>query len=389
MAVKENVPCPSLSTSTAEELKTSVASATGCLDPFSQQYRKRLCDRALAFESWSSIAVIDEREHSAPLLVKTKKQSATRCERKTATVRASTAPSRLGDKFHYLGHGRFGAVFELGDGRALKVEAKRGALCRLPWEALVLDLFWQRRRAMPRREACSVGDLPRPLALYLWRDAHALAMPKYGASLADALRAERPGQPTALFLALGILESLATLHSAGILHCDIKPDNFVLRYPTRPASRPDDDPRRLAADGFGLVLVDLGRAVDLRAHEPTTRFASRKTHVDEYEWPPAKHGRTAWRYQIDAYATGVLLFALACARLPPQTPHRRAACLPRGWNSTFWLNTVDALLAATPAALEDHVQPAEAALQDALRPRHSLRDDLLQLARTTAHAAKV
>lgn len=374
-------------------------------DVFCAPYRAALCERALLYEAWHRVRLWDERKHLAPIVVTTKRQSATRAERKVMRRRSTSAPSELGSRFLYLGHGRFGAVFHLEDGRALKVEQKR-ALNRLPWEALVLDLYWQRRveemtwtrlgaAVSPRlRAKPQAGELPLPSALYLWRDVHALAMPKYEASLADALRLARFKQPSALFFAFAALQAVGSLHKTHILHCDIKPDNFVLRFPR---SDHHDEAHsqaahRLAAEGFGLILVDLGRAVDLDAHHPHARFKSRKTHVDEFEWPPAKHANTSWRHEIDVYALGVVIFALACGRVPPTDPGARLACLPRGWNAEFWVPTFDALLSTDikipdqppfSPSIPDLADAAALALDNVVAPNklNSVRADLLQLRR--------
>lgn len=327
------------------------------VDPFVERYRRELEAEALAATQWAAVTVRDERGFRCPYVVEEKNTAMG--ERRVLKPRASGAPTRF-DKSSYLGHGAFGAVFLVtleATACAVKVEeiGKRKKLSRIPWEARILDLFWS-------RDSSSGCFVTRPALLWLWQDGHALSMPAYEANLGDALRAVKQlPQNAALFYAASALEAVRRVHRARILHCDIKPDNFMLAFPSGPTFAAGLVSRgtvpALTRLGFKLVLVDFGRAIDLDRHDPKTTFASCKTHVDEYIWPPAKRGAARWRTQIDTYALGVLLHVLACGRVPAAAPRaqnarrRRAPPkppLPRGWDAAFWASIFDTLLDDDP-----------------------------------------
>lgn len=346
-------------------------------DPFSVKFRSSLCQRALCRE-WQHMEVVDERSHSGPFEIELRKQTATKPERKVMRYRETTSPFDFGRRFDYLGHGRFGSVFRVED-VAIKVETKKSR--RLPWEAMAFDLYWTRKKKSTAQPA---GDLPMPSALYLWRDANALAMPVFDASLADALtqHRERLSQPVALYYAVAAMQAVAGLHAVNILHCDIKPDNFLLKFPADRKAPKVDDWRRLAHHGFRLVLVDLGRSVDLDECDRTARFASTKTHVDEYEWPPAKKAKESWRHEVDVYALGVVVFVTACARPPPPMQQHYASCIPRGWDRTFWEKAFKSLLGVGRRNVHhDDTLPPHLVIPNTLRVAVAALDDALHVRR--------
>ena len=120
---------------------------------------------------------------------------------------------------------------------ALKV-ARRAEADELEAEAGLAAAV--RARAPPRPAA--LGTIVEPLATWRWCDAAALAAARLGPTLSDVLRrggeraGERPPEPVALLLAAGVMEAVLSCHEAGVLHCDVKPDNFLLRAPAAGAA---------------------------------------------------------------------------------------------------------------------------------------------------------
>ncbi|KAH8050103.1 adenosine-phosphate deaminase [Aureococcus anophagefferens] len=146
-------------------------------------------------------------------------------------------------------------------------------------------------------------------------------------------------EPVALFLAVAAMEAVLAVHDADVLHLDVKPDNFLamlgedLDGSACVLRGAGDVADTAAANGFGLVLIDFGRAVDRRSHAPGTRFetAHDHAHLAEFEWPRAvkdgrrkrKGGDDSWTTELDVYALGVCLHLLCSNRARARRPPRR------------------------------------------------------------------
>ena len=249
---------------------------------------------------------------------------------------------------------------------ALKV-ARRAEADELEAEAGLAAAV--RARAPPRPAA--LGTIVEPLATWRWCDAAALAAARLGPTLSDVLRrggeraGERPPEPVALLLAAGVMEAVLSCHEAGVLHCDVKPDNFLLRAPAAgaagaAAAGDRDAPAAVEAArrGHGLVLTDFGRGVDRRRHRAGTQFSTAldHAHLAAFEWPPARadrrrapRPRAPWVHEIDTYAMGVCLHLIATGGLPTRDG-RRQGTPPRAWDRDFWTSLIDAHLHTDPDA---------------------------------------
>lgn len=127
-----------------------------------------------------------------------------------------------------------------------------------------------------------------------------------GASLATALemRAEAPALPWILDVAGAMLASLDRMHTLGLVHCDLKPENLFL-----PEGASDD-----------VRLMDLGLVVDTAARAPAAADAEPGFGAGagslEYMAPEQIRGDVALDPRADVYAFGVLLYELITLRPP-------------------------------------------------------------------------
>uniref|UniRef100_A0A7S3NPL6 Protein kinase domain-containing protein n=1 Tax=Aureoumbra lagunensis TaxID=44058 RepID=A0A7S3NPL6_9STRA len=298
------------------------------IDPFCSKYRSLLSNSSDASENLTEIRTSTK---AAPLLLCTKRGTATSAEKKKLVARADCEEEFTGP-FLYLGHGKYGSVFRAKiNSKPIALKFEKPIHC-LPWEVRALALFRQRDQQRPE-------IIVQPKCLWLWNDAAIMSMPIYDCNLNEALwlQSKPITQKVALFLAYAILHPVARLHAADLIHCDIKPDNFLIKISSSKMPQ--------------IVLADFGRCVDLRRHihsTPQTHkrhdslFASTRAHIDDYLWPPAKNGKSAWTYQIDRYALGVLLHIIAIGRRPPS--NTIPAKVPRGWQTMFWITAFDRLL---------------------------------------------
>ncbi len=121
-----------------------------------------------------------------------------------------------------------------------------------------------------------------------------------GELIADLL-ARRPqlGSRATLLLALQAAEGLSALHAAGIVHCDIKPDNLFL-------TSPDGNTKRLKLLDFGLAEV-AGQGVKSEVH--AVRGTAQYMAPEQVLGDPVD-ART------DLYALGAVMFRMLTGQLP-------------------------------------------------------------------------
>ena len=145
---------------------------------------------------------------------------------------------------------------------ALKVQKPVGCLT---WEYLVL-------RKLEERLSDEGYFIPRPLSLHVFSDGAALSMTLptsspafYGKNLVDVVNAHAKvglvPELVAIHYTVLMLKYIETLHSQGkMLHCDVKPDNWVV-CPGYATANHDDT--GVFIEGADLKLIDFGRAVDI------------------------------------------------------------------------------------------------------------------------------
>ena len=268
---------------------------------------------------------------------------------------------------------------------------------RQPLEALKMEQpptaweFHMMRLAAARlgpqhRAAASVSPA---LEMHLYQDDGFLFLPyhPYGTLLdvVNHFRAVESSQvmdeQLAMFFSIELLRTVEALHAKQILHGDIKADNCLLRldplltasgHPSGPATATEGQglSSQWRADGSGgwasrgIVLIDFGRGIDMRAFVPGVQFIAdwRTTAQDCAE---AREGRP-WSWQLDyhglAGAIHCLLFgkyidavradgvgggvglgseraAVAGARR-----YRIRESLKRYWQTDIWAECFDVLL---------------------------------------------
>ncbi len=149
----------------------------------------------------------------------------------------------------------------------------------------------------------------------------------------QTLRTWQAGRSAAEILAAyrTVAKGLAAVHEAGLVHCDLKPDNVLVA----------DDGRVLLAD-FGLALLADGSGAAGRAHGGTPRYMA----------PEQRAGRSV-SFASDQHAFAVCLWEALTTELPP----RSAKAIPAG------------VRAALNRALRDRPEdrwPSIGALHDAM-----------------------
>jgi serine/threonine protein kinase len=162
-----------------------------------------------------------------------------------------------------------------------------------------------------RREAQAIAKLSHPNLVTVYDfgiqgDRYFMIMEYIeGEDLKSYLRRARP-QPleTWLDIAIQVCEGLGLAHRAGLVHCDIKPQNILLAH---------DLLAKIADFGIAHAMVSKGLVLD-RAQtqllEENTVWGS-----PQYVSPEQAAGETLTPAS-DIYSTGVMLFEMLTGRLP-------------------------------------------------------------------------
>jgi serine/threonine protein kinase/Tol biopolymer transport system component len=197
------------------------------------------------------------------------------------------------------GRGGMGEVYRARDPRL----GRHVALKLLP-SAVRSDAARLRRF---EQEARTASALNHPNILTIYEIGETTGIPFFVTELIDghALRAQMTGEPmdlrTLLEVAEQVTSALAVAHEAGIVHCDIKPENIMVR-----------------SDGLVKVL-DFGLATQVRwaaaAEAPTPGFVTALIGTVPYMSPEQALGRDL-DHRSDLFSMGVVLYEMATGRSP-------------------------------------------------------------------------
>lgn len=166
-----------------------------------------------------------------------------------------------------------------------------------------------------------------------------------------------PAADVAFDLAAQVLEGLAVVHGAGLVHGDLKPENVLV-------DTGDDERLRARLTDFGLAPLGLGPAVTSRIRLIGTPAYLAPEAMDEVGPTPA----------ADLYGVGALLYELLAGRPPFEAAtaddllraHREQDPAPvAGLDPDRW-HEVSRLLAKDPAARPHDAREAAALLRGVL-----------------------
>ncbi len=145
------------------------------------------------------------------------------------------------------------------------------------------------------REVSSPSPHEHIVAFIEWIDRVPALVEEYvpGPTIGEAYRSRRATQNDAIRISLGILSALERIHSLGVVHGDVKPDNIIL-------------PRSLHP-----VLIDLGVA----------RAIGKKSVAGTPGWSAPEFLRGEVSPEADIYSVGVLILFLVY-RIDPREPLR-------------------------------------------------------------------
>eukprot|EP00092_Neocalanus_flemingeri_P017494 GFUD01018923.1.p1 GENE.GFUD01018923.1~~GFUD01018923.1.p1 ORF type:complete len:1477 (+),score=489.36 GFUD01018923.1:88-4518(+) len=106
-------------------------------------------------------------------------------------------------------------------------------------------------------------------------------------------------EPMAIYFTLEMLTMVEALHGAGILHADIKADNFLLQNIPTPDMSAGSPEEMFRSKSMSLQLIDFGRAIDLKLL-PKDIFFTQVVKTDGIKCIEMREGRP-WKEHIDYF----------------------------------------------------------------------------------------
>lgn len=255
----------------------------------------------------------------------------------------------------FMGQGDF-AVTRRSHVEALKMETPPS-----PWEFYIMRLAHSRLGPQHR----AVASLSYAHELRLYRDEAFLFLSYHShGTLLDVVnlfRAEPSGvmdEQLAMFFTVELMRTVESLHSKSILHGDLKADNCLLRLDTTSSDQPLSS--QWNADGSGgwsargVVLIDFGRGIDMKAFVPDVEFIA-DWNTSAQDCAEMREGRP-WTWQIDYHGLAGIIHCLLFGKYIETARRDQGGLgrtgrkykikenLKRYWQSDLWSDCFEMLL---------------------------------------------
>lgn len=259
-----------------------------------------------------------------------------------------------------MGKGAF-AVNHRSELEALKME-----IPPTPWEFHMMRVA--HTRLGPQHRAAA--SLSYAHELHLYQDEAFLLLPYHPhGTLLDVVnlfRAEPSGvmdEQLAMFFTIELLRTVEALHTKSVLHGDLKPDNCLLRLDNLSHDRlRQQEPlsSQWRADGSGgwesrgVVLIDFGRAIDMRNFVPEVGFIA-DWQTTSQDCAEMREGRP-WTWQIDYHGLAGTIHCLLFGKYIETVRcdqggltrggrrYRIREALKRYWQTDLWNDCFEVLL---------------------------------------------
>ena len=140
-----------------------------------------------------------------------------------------------------------------------------------------------------------------------------------------------------IYFTIQLISSVLKLHSIGIVHCDIKPDNCMLNIQNSESKLKFND----------IVLIDFGRSIDLSLFPKNSKFKCKLEKTDNQDCSEFVN-QTSWIYEPDYYGIANIVHTLLFHKvIKVQSTSKGVQLLEpfkRYWQRDLWNELFDLLL---------------------------------------------
>jgi checkpoint serine/threonine-protein kinase len=198
-------------------------------------------------------------------------------------------------------------------------------------------------------------------------------------------------EPLAMFFTIELLRTVEAMHSKQILHGDLKADNCLLRLDALGGEQSLSSQWHPNGSGGwssrGIVLIDFGRGIDMRAFDPDVQFIAdwKTTAADCAEM---REGRP-WTWQIDYHGLAGIIHCLLFGRYIETVrcdqgglgttagrKYKIRESLKRYWQTDIWGGCFDLLL--NPGGFAEHEDGARMPVMRSLKRVREQMEDWLE-----------
>jgi len=154
-----------------------------------------------------------------------------------------------------------------------------------------------------------------------------------------------------MYYTIEMLNMLETLHSVGLIHGDVKPDNILVCYPSGEITEDTFRSEKRYEKNQGLCLVDWGRGIDLNLFPSPTEFNG-DCGTSGFRCIEMQEHRN-WTYQVDTYGLCVVVHMMLhgtgmsvekVPRIGGGSEYRPKLPFKRYWNVDLWQKRFSTLL---------------------------------------------
>lgn len=250
-----------------------------------------------------------------------------------------------------LGEGSFGSVYlaesESGHMRAIKIQKHI-----LAWEYYILQSA-QARLKYSR----SLTSIINSESLFGFDDESYMVMNYHSQGtmldLVNLIHSRNDGswglgELLTTFFTVELLRTVESLHSCGIIHGDIKPDNVMLRLEIiqdHEWSKYYDIDGNNGWSRKGIALIDFGRASDMSILSPDVQFTA-NWDMDEQDCIEMQRGEP-WTYQVDYHGVATVIHLMLFGKVINTTWDDKVKLtnnFKRYWQKELWEELFNVLL---------------------------------------------